>query len=411
MLSRDIGEVIIGTWLSGEHLEDVKLIPVNEFGYDDLAAIAREIRAGATDAVQIARKAKVKLTDFAALMGSANETLYESALAHIERQKVLGWLEEHRSEDPEVIIDYLQKHITRKPVKVPELADLSDQLVHYVDTTLEQRKSETVMLTGLDELDEMTGGIHKSDLTALGARPSTGKSSFALQVAMNVARAGGRVIFFSLEMTDDQNIDRMLLRWVQGVDQKTLRSGKLTEGQTIEVGRVSDKLAELSGRLSFSPERNLTAIGLMVEKYKPDLIVIDQLTQMTDDVAFPDTRSRFSHMTRGLKQIAKDNNVAVWLCCQLNRQVGGVNRPSMDYLKESGSIEEDSDCVILLSRDEAEEEARGITGNRIVTVDVAKQRNGEVGAIQVKFIVKRFMFKPLEDVPPGFYETHGEQEF
>lgn len=411
MLSRDIGEVIIGTWLSGEHLEDVKLIPVNEFGYDDLAAIAREIRAGATDAVQIARKAKVKLTDFAALMGSANETLYESALAHIERQKVLGWLEEHRSEDPEVIIDYLQKHITRKPVKVPELADLSDQLVHYVDTTLEQRKSETVMLTGLDELDEMTGGIHKSDLTALGARPSTGKSSFALQVAMNVARAGGRVIFFSLEMTDDQNIDRMLLRWVQGVDQKTLRSGKLTEGQTIEVGRVSDKLAELSGRLSFSPERNLTAIGLMVEKYKPDLIVIDQLTQMTDDVAFPDTRSRFSHMTRGLKQIAKDNNVAVWLCCQLNRQVGGVNRPSMDYLKESGSIEEDSDCVILLSRDEAEEEARGITGNRIVTVDVAKQRNGEVGAIQVKFVVKRFMFKPLEDVPPGFYETHGEQEF
>jgi len=411
VLSRDIGEVIIGTWLSGEHLEDVKLIPVNEFGYDDLAAIAREIRAGATDAVQIARKAKVKLTDFAALMGSANETLYESALAHIERQKVLGWLEEHRSEDPEVIIDYLQKHITRKPVKVPELADLSDQLVHYVDTTLEQRKSETVMLTGLDELDEMTGGIHKSDLTALGARPSTGKSSFALQVAMNVARAGGRVIFFSLEMTDDQNIDRMLLRWVQGVDQKTLRSGKLTEGQTIEVGRVSDKLAELSGRLSFSPERNLTAIGLMVEKYKPDLIVIDQLTQMTDDVAFPDTRSRFSHMTRGLKQIAKDNNVAVWLCCQLNRQVGGVNRPSMDYLKESGSIEEDSDCVILLSRDEAEEEARGITGNRIVTVDVAKQRNGEVGAIQVKFVVKRFMFKPLEDVPPGFYETHGEQEF
>lgn len=411
MLSRDIGEVIIGTWLSGEHLEDVKLIPVNEFGYDDLAAIAREIRAGATDAVQIARKAKVKLTDFAALMGSANETLYESALAHIERQKVLGWLEEHRSEDPEVIIDYLQKHITRKPVKVPELADLSDQLVHYVDTTLEQRKSETVMLTGLDELDEMTGGIHKSDLTALGARPSTGKSSFALQVAMNVARAGGRVIFFSLEMTDDQNIDRMLLRWVQGVDQKTLRSGKLTEGQTIEVGRVSDKLAELSGRLSFSPERNLTAIGLMVEKYKPDLIVIDQLTQMTDDVAFPDTRSRFSHMTRGLKQIAKDNNIAVWLCCQLNRQVGGVNRPSMDYLKESGSIEEDSDCVILLSRDEAEEEARGITGNRIVTVDVAKQRNGEVGAIQVKFVVKRFMFKPLEDVPPGFYETHGEQEF
>ena len=411
MLSRDIGEVIIGTWLSGEHLEDVKLIQVNEFGYDDLAAIAREIRAGATDAVQIARKAKVKLTDFAALMGSANETLYESALAHIERQKVLGWLEEHRGEEPEVIIDYLQKHITRKSVKVPELADLSDQLVHYVDTTLEQRKSETVMLTGLDELDEMTGGIHKSDLTALGARPSTGKSSFALQVAMNVARAGGRVIFFSLEMTDDQNIDRMLLRWVQGIDQKTLRSGKLTEEQTVEVGRVSDKLAELSGRLSFSPERNLTAIGLMVEKYKPDLIVIDQLTQMTDDVSFPDTRSRFSHMTRGLKQIAKDNNIAVWLCCQLNRQVGGVNRPSMDYLKESGSIEEDSDCVILLSRDESEEEARGITGNRVITVDVAKQRNGEVGAIQVKFVVKRFMFKPLEDIPPGFYETHGEQEF
>ena len=410
MLKRDTAEIIIGTWLSGEHQEDAKLIPVNDFPDDTLTAIAREVRNGEKDPIRIIRRAKAPLTVMSELMPLANETLYESALADIERQTVEEWLDKHRSDDPKDIIAYLQKHTREQSKPVPELPDLADQLVNYVANTLEARASETVMLTGIKELDEMSGGIHKGDLTALGARPSTGKSSFALQVAMNVAKSGGKVIFFSLEMSQDQNIDRMLLRWVQGVDQKTLRSGRLADEQMDEVGRVSDELARLSGRLSFLPERNLTTIEAIVQKHKPDLIVIDQLTQMTDDQTFTDVRSRFTHMTRNLKRIAMENDVAVWLCCQLNRQVGGISRPSMDYLKESGSIEEDSDCVILLSRDEEEEQARGLTGNRIVTVDLCKQRQGELGAFNVKFVVQRFLFKELEDVP-GFIETENEVDF
>lgn len=410
MLNTDTAKIIIGTWLNGEHREDAKLIPVNDFPDGDLASIAREIRNGQTDTVTIIRRAKARLDIMGEVMPLGNETLYQSALADIERQTVSDWLADHMQDDPQEIIAYLQKHTRKRAVKVPELPELADQLVSYVGETLDARANETVMLTGLTQLDEMSGGIHKGDLTALGARPSTGKSSFALQVAANVAKSGGRVIFFSLEMSDDQNLDRLHLRWANGIDQKTLRSGRLSEEQTLEIGRVSNELARLSGRLTFLQERNLTMIEAIVEQYKPDLIVIDQLTQMTDNQTFTDVRSRFSHMTKNLKRIAMEQNVAVWLCCQLNRQVGGVNRPSMDYLKESGSIEEDSDCVILLSRDEAEEEARGLTGNRIITVDVAKQRNGETGAIQVKFVVQRFMFKELEDMP-GFYETENEVSF
>ena len=206
MLTRDTAEIIIGTWLSGEHQEDAKLIPVNDFPDDTLAAIAREVRSGEKDPIRIIRRAKAPLTVMSELMPLANETLYESALADIERRTVEEWLDKHRSDDPKDIIAYLQKHTREQSKPVPELPDLADQLVHYVANTLEARASETVMLTGIKELDEMSGGIHKGDLTALGARPSTGKSSFALQVAMNVAKSGGVGI---ADMMYDNLIDQV----------------------------------------------------------------------------------------------------------------------------------------------------------------------------------------------------------
>ena len=415
MLARDIAEVIIGAWINGDHLEDVKLIPVNDFGDEDLVKLAKVIREGETDMIQITRKAKASPTDVVRIMGMANETMYQSALANIERQRVKEWLTEHQGDDPESIIDYLQKHTRRQPVSVPDLPDLSDQLVGYRDI-LEKRRTEKNMLTGLKPLDDMTVGIHKGHLTALGARPSTGKSSMALQVATNVAGSGCKVIFFSLEMSAAENIDRMCMRYMDTVDQRALRSGELTETQWDEFGRVSEKLAGLAGNLTFMHDRSLSVIERIIEKHRPDLVVIDQLTQLTEPtLRFADVRGRFSHMTSNLKRIAMEHNVAVWLCCQLNRQVSGSTKPSMDYLKESGSIEEDSDIVILLSRDEAEEEARGLEGNRVVNVNVAKQRGGPQGEFQTKFVVKRFQFRMLEEmpdpVPEGFYESQEELPF
>lgn len=411
MIAQDAAKVILGAWLRGEHLEDVKEIPIARFG--DFAPLAECIRRGETDVFKVSRATGMNIGLLAEMKDAKYEVIYQNAMQNIIRENLREWMDEHRGDDPEEIVKHIQESQRNWMVEVPEPPSLEDIVDEYMFEVLAARKNETTMMTGIPELDALTNGIHKGDLTALGARPSTGKSAFALEVATNVANNGGKVIFFALEMTNDQNMDRLFMRYLNGVPQNDLRSGDLTNEQLNEIDRVGENIKEmLKNNLTFLQERNLTAIEQIVEKNKPDLIIIDQLTQLTDTGTFNDVRSRFTHMTRGLKEIAMKHNIAVWMCCQLNRQVNGSTKPSFDYLKESGSIEEDSDYVILLSRDEDEEQARAMSGNRVINVNVAKQRMGPPGEFQVKFVVQRYLFRPLEEIPPtGFYETEEEEEF
>lgn len=410
MIAQDAARIILGAWIRGEHREDMNQIPAGDFGLE-LMPIANVLQSGETDALTIARKAEVSPAVIADLANTtAYEELYRSAMRQIIRGNIHKWIDEHRNADPEEIMAYLEKNHREWMAKAPDLPDLNEIIVDYYNV-LDERKREKTLHTGILELDDLTNGIHKGDLTAIGARPSTGKSSFALQVATNVAARGGVVLFFSLEMTNDQNMDRIVMRYVEGVSQKTLRSGDLEGAEWDRVSKATESLEQLNGHLTFSQERNLTVIEQLIAANKPDLVVIDQLTQLTDSGRFTDVRSRFSHMTSNLKRIAMEYNTAIWLCCQLNRQVNGSTKPSMDYLKESGSIEEDSDNVILLSRDEDEEEARGVRGNRIINVNLAKQRSGPTGEFLTIFFVQRFLFSSLEKYPTGFEETQEEVSF
>lgn len=410
MIAQDAARIILGAWIRGEHREDMNQIPAGDFGLE-LMPIANVLQSGETDALTIARKAEVSPAVISELANTTSyEELYRSAMRQIIRGNIHKWIEEHRNADPEEIMVYLEKNHREWMAEAPDLPDLNEIIVDYYNV-LDERKREKTLHTGILELDELTNGIHKGDLTAVGARPSTGKSSFALQVATNVAAKGGVVLFFSLEMTNDQNMDRIVMRYVEGVSQKTLRSGDLEGDEWDRVSKATESLEQLNGHLMFSQERNLTMIEQIIAANKPDLVVIDQLTQLTDSGRFTDVRSRFSHMTSNLKRIAMEYNTAIWLCCQLNRQVSGSTKPSMDYLKESGSIEEDSDNVILLSRDEDEEEARGVRGNRIINVNLAKQRSGPTGEFLTMFFVQRFLFSSLEKYPTGFEETQEEVSF
>lgn len=410
MIAQDAARIILGAWIRGEHREDMNQIPAGDFGLE-LMPIANVLQSGETDALTIARKAEVSPAVISELANATSyEELYRSAMRQIIRGNIHKWIEEHRNADPEEIMAYLEKNHREWMAEAPDLPDLNEIIVDYYNV-LDERKREKTLHTGIIELDDLTNGIHKGDLTAVGARPSTGKSSFALQVATNVAAKGGVVLFFSLEMTNDQNMDRIVMRYVEGVSQKTLRSGDLEGDEWDRVSKATESLEQLNGHLMFSQERNLTMIEQIIAANKPDLVVIDQLTQLTDSGRFTDVRSRFSHMTSNLKRIAMEYNTAIWLCCQLNRQVNGSTKPSMDYLKESGSIEEDSDNVILLSRDEDEEEARGVRGNRIINVNLAKQRSGPTGEFLTMFFVQRFLFSSLEKYPTGFEETQEEVSF
>ena len=403
MVAVETARIILGAWLRGDHLEDVKQIPPAEFG--DLKQVAAEIAGGETDPIRVSRKTGINLGDIAEMMNAKYEALYQVAVGQIIDERRKQWLVEHPDAKPEKIIEVVQASQRSWMTDSIEVPDLNETLIEYQDT-LDARKNAKTLPTGIDALDEMTGGIYPGTLTAVGARPSTGKSAFCMQVAVKVARSGAKVLFFSLEMSDDQNMDRLILRCVNGVSQKQLRSGELSDEQWLELNSAMDTISELSGHLAFLQERDLPAIEKIVEKEKPDLIVIDQLTQLKDSTQrFPDRRLQFSHMTAELKRISMEHDVAVWLACQVNRDASGTV-PTMANLKESGSIEEDADNVILLHRDKDEEEARNLMGNRVINVELAKHRAGETGSFQLKFIVQRFGFVPLEEIPPtGFYET------
>lgn len=405
----ETARIILGAWLREEHLEDVKQIPVAEFG--NLAPVAKHIVSGEKDPIKIARKAKVPLGDIAEMMSAKYENLYQVAVGQFIEERRKRWLAEHPDAKPEKIIEVVQasqRSWMTEPVTVPEL---NDTIIDY-QQTLDARKEAKTHLTGISALDEMTGGIYPGTLTAVGARPSTGKSAFCMQVAVKVAQSGARVLFFSLEMSDAQNMDRLILRCVDGVSQKQLRSGILSDEQWKAVNAAMNTISELSGRLTLLQERELPDIERIIEREKPDLVVIDQLTQLRDSTQkFPDRRLQFSHMTAELKRISMEHHTAVWLACQVNRDANNTT-PTMANLKESGSIEEDADNVILLHRDRDEEEARNLMGNRVINVELAKHRAGETGDFHLKFIVQRFGFVPLEEIPPvGFYETQEEINF
>lgn len=396
--------------MRGNHTEDIKIIPPAEFG--DLAPVADAIRAGEDNAVKIARRCKdaIALDEVSAMFSGQYEALYESAMwAYIDAYRT-DWIRNHASASPEDIIRFIDKTRREWTATPPKCRRLGDMILDYFNV-LDERKNKKTAMTGVKDLDELTGGIHPGELTAIGARPGTGKSAFCLQTAVNVARSGRKVMFFALEMTEAQNLDRLMMMHARGIDQKQLRDGDLDEAQWDETYTASEKIKAMDETLLFSQQRDISQIKRMVADERPDLLVIDQLSQVTDETQkFPSIRERYIYMTKELMDIAMNSGVAVWVACQVNRGANDM-KPSLANLKESGSIEEDCDMVILLHRDRDEEEARSYKKNRIINVEVAKHRGGEPGEFKLKFTPKRFSFAPIEDVPDGYYETQSEIEF
>lgn len=395
-MDRDTAKIILGEWLSGGHQDDIGMIPPAEFG--PLAPVVKMFRAGEKNPVKLARanNSLIGLDEISAMCAGKYEALYESAMLDYIDEFRARWLEDHKGAKPDEIVAFVEGTRREWMQQIPEAKTLIEVADEYTEV-IDERKAKKTTMTGVASLDDICGGIEPGTLTAIGARPGTGKSAFCLQTAVNVARSGRKVLFFALEMTEAQNMDRLIMMHARGnVDPKKLRSGDLSEEDWQAVSEAWTSLGEFGENLMFSPERDITQIRRMIDKYQPDLCIIDQLSQLSDDTqTFTSVRERFSHMTKTLMDIVKTRTTAIWLACQVNRDANN-QRPTLANLKESGSIEEDCDIVILMSRDLDEEERREMTTNRIIDVDVAKFRNGEPGYFQMIFNAKRFGFFPIE---------------
>ena len=183
----------------------------------------------------------------------------------IERNRV-DWIREHPDADPEDLIRVIEDSRRAWMVEAEKPTELSDIMLEYFNE-LDNRKNQRTLLTGIDALDEMTGGVCPGTLTAVGARPSTGKSAFCLQVAVRVASAGAKVLFFSLEMSDSQNMDRLMLMHAHGFSQKELRSGNLRPEQWDAIRDAAKRIEELNGNLAFMQTRPMSPVNTATHSF------------------------------------------------------------------------------------------------------------------------------------------------
>lgn len=290
------------------------------------------------------------------------------------------------------------------------VVDLLDRVNELHDNGAED---VTGVRTGFIDLDRQTAGLQKGDLVVLAARPSMGKTAFAINIAENVAvKEELPVLVFSMEMGAAQ----LALRVVgsQGrIDQTHLRTGRLTDDEWGRLAEAVDRLKQ--ARIYIDETPGLTAAELRARARRMarqfgtvGLIVIDYLQLMSGSASGDENRAtELGEISRGLKALAKELQCPVIALSQLNRSVEQRNdkRPMMSDLRESGAIEQDADIIMFIYRDDyynkEQSKEPGIT-----EIIIAKQRNGPVGTIKLTFLKP---FTRFENLAPGAGGYGGDE--
>lgn len=244
---------------------------------------------------------------------------------------------------------------------------------------------------GISRLDQMMTGLNKSDLIILGARPGMGKTSFALNIARNVAVGTGRTVcFFSLEMTRDQLAQRMLSSEA-GIKSEKLRTGELENDEWARLAQAGENLSKAN--IYFDETSTITVPEMKAKlrrMSKVDLVIVDYLGLMKSARQTENRVQEVSEITRNLKIMAKELKIPVIACAQLSRGTetkGKSHKPALSDLRESGSIEQDADIVLFLYREtyydnEKDYDEDKADPNKAECI-VAKNRHGETGTVEL----------------------------
>ncbi len=289
------------------------------------------------------------------------------------------------------------------------LRDILSEYMNKLDQLHERRGTIVGVPTGFTDLDRLTGGLQRSDLIILAARPSIGKTSLALSLAHNsTVKYQHSVAIFSLEMSKEQLVQR-LLSMDAGVDQQRLRTGWIEDDEWDRIIYAMGTLSEANIWIDDTPgittvEMRSKARRLQAE-HGIDLIIVDYL-QLMQSVLGSGKRNEnrvqeISEVSRNLKALARELNVPVLALAQLSRAVETRQSkvPQLSDLRESGSLEQDADIVMFIYRDDIynpESERKNIAD-----IIVAKHRNGPIGEVSLYFQASQTRFRDLELTPPA----------
>jgi len=259
--------------------------------------------------------------------------------------------------------------------------------------------------TGYGDLDTTLAGIGQSDLVLVGARPGMGKTSFCLNIALNYARrTKEKVAIFSLEMSNEQLVQRMLSSYAM-VDSYNMRTGRLS---TQDWQKLANSVVDLAGvNILIDDTPNITVSGMKAKlrrEGKIGLVVIDYLQLMQGDKHTDNRVQEVADISRNLKLMAKELHVPIICCSQLSRGTEGrtSKRPMLSDLRESGSIEQDADTVIFIYRDEyymdVEDKRKvDVTKAPVAEIIVAKNRHGSTGTVYLNWIGRYTTFYSIEE--------------
>jgi replicative DNA helicase len=293
----------------------------------------------------------------------------------------------------------------RRTGDLRSMADLMDEALTLLDKMKQNASGITGTATGFVDLDNQLTGLHGGELIVLAARPGIGKTSMAMNIALNVAAQEKlAVAVFSLEMPSVQLLTRLLATHAR-VDMKKLRGGRLSPNDEERIFEAASELHKLkffiddSGGLS-SFDLRAKARRLTQREGKLGLIVIDYLQLMHQKGKVESRQLEVAEISRALKQLSKELDVPIMALSQLNRKVEDRKdgKPMLSDLRESGAIEQDADVVMFIHRDdgggaEGGGEPVSQSGAMPVELIVAKQRNGPIGSVDLVFLPEYTRFE------------------
>ncbi len=284
--------------------------------------------------------------------------------------------------------------------------ELVTDVFELLQKRVEKKELVTGVPTGYHNLDELTAGLQPTDLIIIAARPSMGKTAFALNVAMRAAVSHEiPTAIFSLEMSMEQLMMRMLCSFGK-VDLRNLRTGYLNDEDWSRLYESAGALSKAPLYIDDTPALSSLELRARCRRLKSEknvgMVIVDYLQLMRASRRIDSREQEISEISRSLKALAKEVGVPVVALSQLNRKVEERTnkRPVLSDLRESGAIEQDADVIIFLYRDDAYNKKEDNPRKGIAEIIVGKQRNGPVGTVELSFLERFTAFENLANIPP-----------
>jgi len=307
----------------------------------------------------------------------------------------------------------------RSSAEAKPIQSVLEEVMVRMDARMKHEHAIGGVETGFTDLDQLCGGLHNSELVILAARPSMGKTAFAMNIAEHAAiNLKHPVLFVSLEMAALELADRLLCSAAQ-VNGHRLRNGTISQEDRRRLVQKSSEIGAAPLFIDDTPSRTLTEIAAVARRLKRkqglSMIVIDYLQLIEPDNPRDPRQEQVARIARRLKGMSRELDIPVLCLAQLNRQaeVSRDNRPRLNHLRESGAIEQDADVVMFVHREEYyqtnDEDRERVRGQ--AEIIIAKQRNGPIGDVKLLWQHDFTRFVNLEHRPYDEFEQFSSTGF